>query len=139
MSIRTVDVQQSSTESVPSEEVKKQVRAFQDAVNAGDLEALVGAYETGAIFVVEQGKPANGVEEIRQTWAGILAMQPTFELIQTSLYHSGDLALGIKKWNLDGKDAEGNPVQLEGYAVATYRRQPDGRWLLTIDNACPFD
>ncbi|HEX2259703.1 MAG TPA: nuclear transport factor 2 family protein [Actinomycetota bacterium] len=133
MSIRTAEV------SVPSEAIDKELRAFQDAVNAGDLEALVGSYEPGAIFVVEPEKPANGVEEIRQTWAGILTMQPTFELNGTGLYHSGDLALGTRKWTLDGKDAEGNPVHLEGHCVATYRRQQDGRWLLVLDNACPFD
>jgi hypothetical protein len=39
----TVNSRGGATEALPSEEVEKEMRAFQDAVNTGDLETVIGA------------------------------------------------------------------------------------------------
>jgi uncharacterized protein (TIGR02246 family) len=120
-------------------DLEKGHEAFQDVVNAGDLEAVVSAYEADAIFVVNPGQIAIGRDEIRKAFAGLMELKPTLELKVKSLHQVGDIALAIYELSLEGKDPEGNSVNLEGHAAVVLRRQPDGRWLLVIDNASPFE
>lgn len=52
------------------------------------------------------------------------------------VYRSGELALLIIDWVIDGTDREGRAVHVEGTATDVARRGPDGRWRYVIDN--PF-
>lgn len=112
---------------------------FQDTVNAGDLDGLVGLYEPEAVFVPAPGKVAAGSGSIREVWAGFLAVKGRFELKKKSLQQVGDIALETNEWKLQGTDPDGNPVSLSGLAAAVHRRQADGSWRLVIDNAFPFE
>ena len=47
---------------------------------------------------------------------------------------SGDTALVIGNWTLQGRDPEGNDVEAGGRYADVVRRQADGTWLVVIDN-----
>ena len=47
---------------------------------------------------------------------------------------SGDTALVIGSWTLQGRDAEGNDVEAGGRYADVVRRQPEGTWLVVTDN-----
>ncbi len=111
----------------------------QDTFNAGDLDGLVGLYETEAVVVLGPGQVASGSGAIREMFAGLLATgaRLEFKYGQNSLHQVGDLALRTLEWTLE--DTGGNPLTLRGVAAVVLRRQADGSWRLVIDNACPFE
>ena len=47
---------------------------------------------------------------------------------------AGDVALYCSRWNLRGTDPAGNPVQMRGRSSGILRCQPDGNWLIALDN-----
>jgi uncharacterized protein (TIGR02246 family) len=115
------------------------IRAFQDAFNAGDLEGMVSQYEPEGVFIAAPGQPAAGSDSLRETFANFLAAKPRFELEITTLHRVGDIALETSRWKLEGTHPDGNPMALSGRCTATFRQQPDGRWLYAIDNPFPFE
>lgn len=107
-----------------------------NAVNQGNLEAVVACYETEAILIVQPGQTATGIKAIREAFAGYIAMQTIITAQMHKVTQAGNLALFISKWSATGTAADGSAVQMEGTSSDILRRQTDGRWLIVIDN--PF-
>ncbi len=116
-------------------------RTAQDAFNAGDLDGLVGLYETEAVLILGPGQIAAGSDAIREVMAGLMGTGGRLELKcrRNSLHQVGDIALRTLEWKLEGNDPDANPLALGGVATVVLRRQADGCWRLVIDNACPFE
>ncbi len=108
-------------------------RAFQDAFNRHDLEALVALYEPGAVLAGDSG-PAQGTDAIRERYRHALATRPSIEVQTLGVTVNGDLAMLHGKWVLQAAGPDGTGVSLDGRNTETARRQPDGRWLFVIDN-----
>jgi uncharacterized protein (TIGR02246 family) len=82
------------------------------AMNGGDLDAFVELYEPDATTVVPpEGKLVNGRAEIRAALEPIFASRP-----------------------LEGSDSDGQAIELAGRGTIVSRRQPDGRWLVALEN-----
>jgi uncharacterized protein (TIGR02246 family) len=111
-------------------------RRFADALNAGDLDALVTLYEPGATLTPSPGTTVSGHAAIREALAGFLAGKPRMTLTPRVLAQSGDLALVTARWQLAMTGPEGKPADLSGQSVEVMRRQPDGQWRFAIDE--PF-
>ena len=107
---------------------------FVKALNAGDLETMVGLYEPAAALTPSPGKTVVGTAAIREALAGFLAMKPTMRLTCRVLGQSGDLALVTGRWELEGTGPDGKAVALKGQSVEVVRRQADGRWRFVVDN-----
>ena len=107
---------------------------FVKALNAGDLETMVGLYEPAAALTPSPGKTVVGRAAIREALAGFLAMKPTMRLTCKVLGQSDDLALVTGRWELEGTGPDGRAVALKGQSVEVVRRQADGRWLFVVDN-----
>ncbi|MGH2721313.1 MAG: YybH family protein [Actinomycetota bacterium] len=111
---------------------------FQDALSAGNLEALVTLYEPDAVLVPEPGQIAAGLGAIRDSFARLLAAGGTFRITAKGVQEAAGLALESYEWTLDARGAGGDPITMGGPGTIVYRRQPDGRWLAVIDNPFPF-
>jgi ketosteroid isomerase-like protein len=95
---------------------------FLERANAGDVEGVVALYEPGAVLAFPPGQLANGHDEIRAVYAGLLADRPVFSSAdQQPVVRHGDLALTSTR--LPGG----------GATVEVGRRQPDGSWRWVID------
>lgn len=103
------------------------------AFQQGDIPRVLRAYEPGAVVVGEPGKPLQGETALRAMFAGLIAMQPKFTYSGHEVVQAGDLALHIAPWTMTGVDPESRPLQLGGLSLAVLRKQPDGRWLMVID------
>ncbi len=47
---------------------------------------------------------------------------------------TGDLAMSLVKWTLNGTGPDGKPLTMTGTSSDVARRQPDGTWRMVIDN-----
>jgi uncharacterized protein (TIGR02246 family) len=105
-----------------------------DAINRGDLEAALKCYEAQASIVAQPGQIARGKDEVRAALAGIISLKPTIKEISHQLVEAGDIALFCSKWKLTGTAPDGNHTEMSGASSDVLRRQPEGRWLIAVDN-----
>lgn len=107
---------------------------FVQALNAGDIEALMKLYEPTAALTPQPGQVVSGAKAVREALSGFLATKPRMTLEARTLAESGGIALTTSKWVLEGTGPDGKPMKMEGQSAEVARRQPDGTWLFVIDN-----
>lgn len=105
-----------------------------DRVNRGELDALDTLYEPEAAFVSAPGTVVRGHTAIREANAGLIALNPRATLDHLTTVQSGDLALIVSRWSLDGTGPDGEPVYVASQTADVARRQADGTWRFVIDN-----
>ena len=109
---------------------------FVDAMHKGDLETALSLYEPGASLVVQPGTVITGTLALREALSGLIALKPTFTAGSYKVIEAGDIALYCSEWSMRGTDPAGNPVHMNGRSSDVLRCQPDGNWLIALDN--PF-
>jgi ketosteroid isomerase-like protein len=100
---------------------------------AGDLDGLVSLYEPDAAFVAQSGAFVTGLRAIREVLARFIETRRKFRLEVGRAIQTGDLALLVSSWKLEG-ELRGEPYETTGRTADVARRQPDGSWLLVIDS-----
>jgi uncharacterized protein (TIGR02246 family) len=108
-------------------------RLFEQALNAGDIDALVALYEPQAALMPSPGNVVVGAAAIREALAGFLAGKPTITTSGRLVAQTGDIALLANKWTLAMTGPDGKPTTMSGNAVEVARRQPAGHWLFAMD------
>ncbi|MFG1681480.1 YybH family protein [Nonomuraea sp. NPDC049269] len=108
---------------------------FAERFNSGDLAAVAEVYESGAVFVAEPGSALTGTQA-RAANGRFVGLGLPITVRPRHVYTTGDIALLIVDWVIDGTDRDGRPVHIEDTATDVARRGPDGRWRYVIDN--PF-
>ncbi|MEU6424431.1 DUF4440 domain-containing protein [Microbispora sp. NPDC046973] len=108
---------------------------FAERFNSGDYEAVAEVYETGAVFVPEPGSPLTGTQAHAAN-GRFVGLGLPITVRPRHVYSTGDIALLIVDWVIDGTGRDGRPVRIEGTATDVARRGQDGRWRYVIDN--PF-
>ena len=107
---------------------------FFTAMNQCNLEAALNLYEPSASFVKQPGMVVSGKAALREALAGFMALKPVLASEAHQIVESGDLALYCIRWSLQGTDAEGKSMQMNGCSSDVLRRQADGNWLIAVDN-----
>ncbi|SNB88469.1 Ketosteroid isomerase homolog [Streptomyces sp. PgraA7] len=105
------------------------------AFNTFDAEVVDRLYEADALFVPRPGQPTTGPGRI-PAHRDFLALRVPIRVTPRHTYVSGDLALLIVDWVVEGRAAHGGQVRVAGTATDVARRGPDGFWLYVVDN--PF-
>jgi ketosteroid isomerase-like protein len=103
---------------------------FATFATAGDVEALISIYEPDALIFPQPGVRAEGIEELRAACAQLCALGARFTASTEAVHVAGDLALASARWSAD---VPGGPPT-GGRTTEVLRRQPDGRWLVVIDD-----
>ena len=110
-------------------------RLFAQALNAGDLDALLALYEPNAALAAQPGQVVTGTQSIREALQGFIAMKPTLTMLETkTIMQTGEIALTSSKWHLTGTGPDGSPVTMDGHSAEVSRRQADGTWRIVIDS-----
>lgn len=107
---------------------------FEAYANAGDLDRLMSLYEPGAALVPEPGRTVHGSDAVRAALAGFLAPGATFRIETRRVVQCGDVALMSNRWTATATTPEGQPITMGGLTAEVARRQPDGTWLIVIDD-----
>src|SRR5215472_15749126 len=108
-------------------------RLFAEALNAGQLDALVALYEPQGTLMPSPGKLVTGTAAIRESLAGFLAGKPKMTITARLVAQSGDLAVTSAKWEMSMTGPDGKPANMTGESVEVVRRQADGTWRAVID------
>ena len=99
-----------------------------DVRSRGDIEAALTCYEPNATVVTEPGKLATGKDAIRAFIQATISLPIIFG--DREIVEAKDIALHVSQWALRPTDGP----EIAGRTTDVLRRQPDGNWLLAIDN-----
>ena len=108
---------------------------FSRAAEARDLQAFLALVDPDARFA--NASVARGKDEIAKAWAGFF--DPDGPVIRwrpsvTEVSVDGRLALSRGPFRISGTDSDGNPRETWGHFISTWRKSPDGRWLVLFDS-----
>jgi uncharacterized protein (TIGR02246 family) len=114
--------------------IQSTIDAMTSAFAAGDIDRILSTYESGAVVVGEPGMPVTGMPALREMFERFVALDPKFTFIDHEVVEAGDIALHLNTWKMEGRLADGTPVEQGGLSVVVLRKQVDGRWLMVIDH-----
>ena len=123
---------------MPARSPEETSKLFTEAINSGDVDALIALYEPDAVSLPPTGDPpVTTTEGRRELFSGMMGLNPTIALHVTRTLSHGDTAMVTGSWTFEGKDPDGNPVTMSGHYADVVRRQTDGTWKFIIDNPLP--
>ena len=98
---------------------------WSNAAQEKDLEGAVHPYADDASMLPFGAPIATGTDAIRKTWAGLMAKPGyalTFVPTKIEVASSGDMAWEIGTFQLRLNDAQGQPMEIPGKYVVTWRK-----------------
>jgi uncharacterized protein (TIGR02246 family) len=107
---------------------------FSSALNSGDVDAAVALYEPEATFMPRPGEEVTGLREIRSALDRFVALEPRLSGEITKVVTAADVALVQNRWQLEGTQPDGSPVEMQGHSADVLRRASDGSWRILIDD-----
>ncbi len=110
--------------------------ALTEAYNAGNLEAMLAVYDPKAVFVIKPGRVTEGPAELRAALQHGLGFRARLTIKPHRFIRSNDVILVLGAWTLSGTRPDGTPLERANRFTDVLRLQPDGGWLLAVDN--PF-
>jgi ketosteroid isomerase-like protein len=112
------------------------VKELDDALERGDLEAVLNFYEDDAVVVVvvEPNRLARGKKDLREFFTFIYAHSQCSS-DKDSCNRVKRYRLFISKWVFSGFDVNGQPFSREAIATCVLRKNADEKWRLVIDNS----
>ncbi len=117
-----------------TEEIIEVVKNMSAAMEQGNLQEALKAYEPGATLVAQPGMSVSGTA-FREALNGYVSMKPKFDMPKHEVVESGDIALHISPWTMEAIDpATGKTIKQSGLSLAVFRKQKSGKWLMLIDN-----
>lgn len=114
--------------------IQAAIDTMTSAFARGDIDAILAAYEPGAVVMGEPGRPVSGTPALREMFEQFIALDPKFTFIDHEIVEAGDIALHLTTWKLEGRAPDGAPVEQGGLSVVVLRKHADGRWLMVIDH-----
>jgi len=120
------------TQSVPSadpSEIQARSEAWETALNAKDIDALVSTYAEDVRVMAPNQKSATGREAARAAFGAMIDAGLTGTLTSVDTAVSGDIAYNVGVYKLLAGDA----VVDTGKYMETWGRGSDGVWLMTND------
>jgi uncharacterized protein (TIGR02246 family) len=108
--------------------------ALSEAYNAGDLEAMLSLYDPKAAFVIKPSRVTNSPAELRAAIQHFIALRGRLTVNPDSFARSDNVVLVLGTFTLSGSRSDGTPFERMSRFADVLRRQPDGRWLIAIDN-----
>ena len=118
----------------PKEQILSTIHQMVDAFHEGDIAGILKTYEPGAVVMAEPGAPVTGQAGLEAMFAGFIAARARFTFLGHEVIQAGDVAVHFTPWRMTGTGPDGSPISGGGLSVAVLRRQPDGQWLMVIDD-----
>lgn len=110
------------------------INRMTSALERSNIDEVMTTYEPNAVILFEPATPVNEPITIRELFKGLVAVNPDFKYGEHEVVVAGDLALHLMPWTMSGTAPDGSEIAQGGLSIAVLRRQPDGNWLMVIDN-----
>ncbi|MGP4020787.1 YybH family protein [Saccharopolyspora sp. 5N708] len=110
--------------------------ALLERFNTGEVSAMMGFYEPGAVFITEAGNTLTEQDQIAEELGRFLGLGLPMVATARHLFVADDIVQIVLDWSIAGIGPDGAPVHLAGVASDIARRGADGYWRYLIDN--PF-
>lgn len=119
----------------PITDIDKLYDAWQDRMNAGDLEGLVDLYLDDVTYVNPDGKLLHGKAAVREDFISLLALKPQIVLGDRQHLLWRDVALTTNHWRMTFTGPDGKEQVATGGGIEVMQKQADGGWRYIIDDA----
>lgn len=107
---------------------------FAERAANGDVDGLLALYEPEAVFEPQLGTVLRGSDRIGAALTGFAAMRPKIEYSgEADCVIVDDIAIVANTWSVIGDLPDGGTHREAGLSADVLRRQPDGSWLILID------
>jgi uncharacterized protein (TIGR02246 family) len=110
------------------------IELFATALNSGEVDAAIALYEPEATFAPRPGEKVQGLNEIRSALEQFTALEPRMRGEITKVIAADDVAVVHNRWRLDGRQPDGDPIEMGGHSADVLRRGADGSWRILIDD-----
>jgi uncharacterized protein (TIGR02246 family) len=117
-----------------AERPEEVIELFAAFLDRGDVDAATRLYESDAVFAPQPGEEVTGLEAIRDALQRFAALKPRLRGEITRVLTAGDVALVHNRWELEGIQPDGSPVEMRGHSADVLRRASDGSWRILIDD-----
>ena len=124
------------SQTMEHDQIHSTIDTNNSAVSAGDMEGILATFEPNGVLVGQPGMPAMGTPALREAFKQFMTIEPKITVTSHEVIQADDIALHSSTWKMSGKAPDGSPIEQNGFSVVVLRKQPDGRWLMVIDN--PF-
>ncbi|HEV2598862.1 YybH family protein [Sphingopyxis sp.] len=106
------------------------------AVEAGDIATALAFYEPGAAMILSSGEATTDREGVRAELQALADIKPKaiFDEVVTVMHGDGHLATTRCRGRILATGPDGSAVTLPFHTLEVSRKQPDGAWLVAIDN-----
>lgn len=101
---------------------------------AGDFEAAAAYYAPNSVLMMQPGSPASGRAAVREGLAAMGTVFPVFAITARTVIENGPYALHHSTWVAATQGPNGDPAEVTGRTADVLILQPDGSWLVMIDN-----
>ena len=108
--------------------------AFMAATNAKDLDALAALYDPAGLAVELDGSEVRGSTAMREMFVGLTTAIAHIDGATRKVFVVGDIALTSGSWTAQIELPDGSVIEQTGTTAEVSVRQPDGTWLLLIDD-----
>ena len=107
---------------------------FAQRLAACDVDGLVALYEPDAVFEPRFGTVLRGIDQIRPALAEIAALRPRMEYAgEPDCVVVDRIAVVTNTWTMTAELPDGSGHRESGLSADVLRHQPDGSWLILID------
>ena len=107
---------------------------FLTRINAGDAEAVAALYEEDAILAADPQKVVRGRAAILDGLKNFLAIRPRMVLNAGRVLRNGSVAILYSDWTISATKPDGSLLSVDVRPTVVAREQPDGTWLVVIDD-----
>lgn len=111
--------------------------AYEDALNAGDADAVVALFHQDATMHTFTGRVLTDHEALHAEAVQSIAAQARLTTKPRSALITADIALVIVEWGLEAKLPDGTGISPTGTTTAVARRSGDGSWRFAILDCQP--
>jgi ketosteroid isomerase-like protein len=109
-------------------------KAFETALNTGDLQRIVALYDEEAVLRVQSNETHSGSAAVRAEMQQLILAKAHITNALRHTFRSGDIALIIVDYVLRLTAPDGSAVSLTGTATNVIRNRPKNGWRMIIAN-----
>ena len=116
------------------EKILNTIEQMVTAVHKCDIDGVMKTYELQSTVVFEPGNPVTNIDDIREGFKALFAINPKFTFSGHEIFISNDIATHISPWKMSAKMPDGENIDQNGLSIAVLRQQNNGEWRMVIDN-----